>query len=122
MKSTGIMEGGKDGEKIPPGLPLRQAQDDSLYEREETSGNDGRMAKASRSVLSSQPKGSCRVDLGRKGAWGKRGKIVTVLMGNPKFGRLTTITFSTSSSAFLPFRPPVSFHLRHGPPREPDSR
>jgi len=46
------------GKEIPPGLPLRQAQDDSLYKREEIGEKDG-----------------TNVEARRKGVLGKRGKI-----------------------------------------------
>jgi len=42
-RNSGMKCWNDGGKEIPPGLPLRQAQDDSLYEREETDRNGGRM-------------------------------------------------------------------------------
>ena len=47
--SPGMLEEWNDGGKeIPPGLPLRQAQDDSLYKREEIGEKDGTNVEARR--------------------------------------------------------------------------
>ena len=58
-RNDGMLEEWNDGGKeIPPGLPLRQAQDDSLYKREEIGEKDG-----------------TNVEARRNGAEGKRRKI-----------------------------------------------
>ena len=57
--SDGILEEWNDGEReIPPGLPLRHAQGESLYKREEIGEKDG-----------------TNVEARRNGAEGKRRKI-----------------------------------------------